>query len=408
MDKSFDMSTESGLMRLPANRRSGRGDSTRKAAASPPPISMIPHSRLPKRDRDRIYRAAAKVISSGQVLPSGNPFIAEFEKCLGRYLGHKETIATGSGSMALLVALKSILEREGKIVTSVFSYVAAAAAIIHAGSIPSFVDIDEDTLQGDESAVLSQLDDTSVVGILPVHLTGGFCAWTAARAKARRLGLAIIDDSAQRLAPGLGLDTDAICFSLGITKEIMGYGEAGAIAFTDGRNALRARPMLRNGNEGNFHYSEIGYNGNIDALLAAICSTNVESLREWTLRRREIGQRYSENFYGCQHIRLPRVDSHHVAYRYCLLVDEGRDELVSYLSRNGFDVSIQYPEPLHLQPCFAKLGYQRGDFPVAERISKSIITLPNNPWITDAEVDRLSEYVLGFVDGRRLSRRNDR
>lgn len=359
---------------------------------------MFPHARLPRADRDRILRAVTEVIESGHVLPSGNPFISDLEERLRGYLRWPDVITTGSGSMALLIALRVVLESRGKVITSVFSYSAAAAAIIHAGCVPSFVDINADTLRGDENEAVTKLDDGEVVGILPVHMSGGVCDWTTVREKARTQGVKIIDDSAQRLAPSAGLDADAACYSLAPTKAIVGYGEAGAIGFHDASYGERARSMARNGNLGGYHYSEIGYNGSIDGLIAAICAANLAHVDAWDARRHAISERYSAALGTCPMIKvIGTEDPGNTAYRYSILVAEEREALVAQLRKSGFEIAINYPAPLHLEPCFADLGYRRGDFPVAERVAEQVLTLPSHPWVTNAEADELCDHILAFL-----------
>jgi len=221
-------------------------------------------------------------------------------------------------------------------------------------------------------------------------------------ALAKKHGLMVLEDAAEAFGmkaseKHAGTIGDAGIFSFYPTKTLGGYGDGGMIVTDDENIAARARSLRKHGETSQYYHREVGYNSRLDTLQAAVLRVKLRDIEHDILRRREIGESYTAAFDGTVPLKTPvvRNDVSPVYYVYSVITDK-RDALRRHLTEAGVGNSIYYPLPLHIQECFAYLGYKRGDFPVAERTSETILSLPLFPDLLREETDYVIKTVKDF------------
>ena len=252
--------------------------------------------------------------------------------------------------------------------------------------------------------------------ILPVHLYGQCADMSAFRQLGEAFGAAVIEDAAQgfgakwdgRMAGALGT---AAAFSFYPTKNLGGYGDGGCIATDDAEFAARVRKFRNHGSRQRYYHDEFGWNSRLDALQAAILRVKLRHLNEWNEQRRAIAARYTATLRGGwisqRRKALPRLgrrqlrlspcipEAFHIFHQYVVRACR-RDELRAFLSEAGIGTEIYYPVPLHLQQAFAYLGYEKGQFPEAERASAEVLALPMFPELREEEQQRVVARIAEF------------
>jgi dTDP-4-amino-4,6-dideoxygalactose transaminase len=353
---------------------------------------------------DDVEAAVLAVLRSGRYVLGDA--VARFEADMAAYLGAGHAIGVASGSDALLLALMALDVRPGdEVVTSPFSFFATAAAVVRLGAIPVFADIDRDDFGIAISSV--RLTERSRA-ILPVHLYGQCGDMRALDAVARRHRLPIVEDAAQAIGASrdgwrVG-DGDLACLSFYPTKNLGAAGDAGVVVTQDDALAARVRRLRVHGaGDNRYEHLEIGINSRLDALQAAVLSVKLKRLPAWNAARRARAAAYDDLFRAAalEEISLPVVapGSEHVFHQYVIRAAR-RDELRAHLTARGIASEVYYPIPLHLQPCFASLGYRRGELPEAERAAGEVLALPMYPEIDPSSQERVVAAVREFYEGR--------
>jgi dTDP-4-amino-4,6-dideoxygalactose transaminase len=292
-----------------------------------------------------------------------------------------------------------------EVITTPFTFFATAGAVHNAGGTPVFVDIEPSTFNISPAAIEAAITPRTR-GIVAVHLFGQMAAMEAILPLARRHGLALIEDAAQaigarrkvggewRRAGELGT---VGTFSFFPSKNLGGFGDGGMMVTQDDRLAERLRKLRLHGGARQYHHEEVGYNSRLDTLQAAVLLAKLPHLEQWSRARAERARRYTEAFSGHADVCPPAVDpaNEHIFHQYTIRVPR-RNELQAHLKAQGIGNAIYYPLALHLQPCFAHLGYQRGRLPVTEGAMDTVISLPIYPELTREQQDAVIEAVLGF------------
>ena len=354
--------------------------------------------------RDQLLAAVASVCDSQRFIMG--PEIEALEAELAVQLGITHTVAVSSGTDALLLALMALDVGAGdEVVTTAYSFFATAGAIARLGARPVFVDIDPDTFNIDASRVAAAMSGRTKA-ILPVHLFGASADLDPILAVARRAGVPLIEDAAQAIGasyhgrPVGGIGTFG-CFSFFPSKNLGAFGDAGLLTTNDDRLARRARLLRTHGMEPKYYHHLVGANFRMDAIQAAVLCVKAPHLTAWTAARQENAARYRALFRAAgldALVRLPagRADSVHIFNQFVIRVDH-RDALKRHLDEAGIGSEIYYPVPFHLQPCFAYLGYQRGDFPQAEAAARDSLAIPIYGELTveqqAAVVDAIGRFV---------------
>jgi len=357
--------------------------------------------------KDEIDAAIAEVVES-QRFKLG-PKVAEFESLMADYCGAKRAVGVASGSDALLLALMACgVGLDDEVITSPYTFFATAGSIARLGAVPVFVDIDPRTYNIDPAKIEAAITDRTRA-IMPVHLFGQCADMDPIMDIAEAHGLVVIEDAAQavgaeykgRRAGSLG---HIGCFSFFPSKNLGGYGDGGLITTDDEEIAdlivsLREHGQtLKHGGETvQYHHWAIGMNSRLDALQAAVLAVKLRHVDAWSDGRAANAEQYNARFNGSAVVPPYREEwNRHVYNQYVVRVPD-RDGLMARLRERGVGCAVYYPVPLHLQACFASLGYGEGDFPEAERASKETVSIPIFSLLTDEEKDFVAATILDFV-----------
>ncbi len=325
----------------------------------------------------------------------GGGFVEDFEEEFALWVGVNCSVSVGSGTQALKYCLWALGIGEGdEVITTPLTFVATAEAIVSLGARPVFVDVNPETFQIDEGKIEESVTDKTKA-ILPVHLFGAPAEMGKIMDIAERYNLRVVEDAAQAhgaLYRGRKVGSIGHCgaFSFYPTKNLSAMGEAGAVTTNSREIARRVRLIKNHGQDRPYHSLFPGENGRMDAIQAGILLKKLKYIDRWNLRRREIAEIYRREFSGLVQVQKVGEDSVS-AYHLFVILHPGRDKLQRELASWDIPTRVYYPIPLHLQKAFSYLGYRKGDFPVAERISSSLLALPIGPWMKDEEVSRVVE-----------------
>lgn len=333
--------------------------------------------------------------------------VSEFEKLVEEFTGAKYAVGVASGTDALVIASDLLGFKDGKeVITSPFTFLASTSCIAKHKGKPVFVDIDEDTFNIDVNKIEEKIT-ANTVGIIPIHLFCQMADMDRIMEISQKYNLRVLEDAAESFGMRWkgngenyrhsGTIGDAGIFSFFPTKTLGAYGDGGMIVTNDEELARLARIYRVHGASQKYNYDYIGYNSRLDTLQAAILLVKMKYIKEAISKREKIAGWYIERLKECGYIKLPMIkgDQQPVYYVFNILANN-RDKLAEYLKKNEVQYSIYYPKPLHLQKCFSYLGYKEGDFPVSERISKSILALPIYPEITEDEVEYVCDTIKDF------------
>lgn len=379
-----------------------------RAAPIDPPALPIPSFDLSQQHlalAPELDAAIAAVVRSGRCILG--PEVDGFEREFAAHLDVPHVVSVGSGTDALLLALKARGLPEGaEVVTTPYTFAATASSIVQAGLRPVFADIDPDTLCLDPEAVASALTPRTAA-VLPVHLFGAVADMPAFRALARRHSLALVEDVAQACGSrqegrAAGTFGDAGCFSFYPTKNLGAAGDAGAVATSDPDLAERIRRLRGHGAARRFEHLEVGGTHRMDALQAAVLRVKLPRLAGWLAERERIADTYLEALAGTDFV-LPHRSAGRT-WNIFALRHPDREAVLEHLRSRGVGTEIYYPRPLHLQPCFASLGFGPGSFPVAESVASQVFSLPLWPELSESRVARVLDALVSY--GRRAPRRH--
>jgi dTDP-4-amino-4,6-dideoxygalactose transaminase len=377
--------------------------------------------------RDEVRRAVDNVFDSQHFVLGAE--VQALEEEIARYSQTKFAIGCASGSDALLLALMSCgVGADDEVITTPFSFFATAGAIARLGARPVFVDIEGRTFNLDPSLVNAAITERTKA-IMPVHLYGQCAEMDPLIEIARSAdipvggspaslpvsyshGIPIIEDAAQAIgAEDRGRRAGSMgaigCFSFYPSKNLGGAGDGGMLVTNDLEHARRLHMLRVHGEETKYHHKVIGINSRLDALQAAVLRAKLPHLEEWTTGRQRKAQQYELMFADAglsEQVEVPfvRSNARHIFHQFVIRVRDGRrDTLREHLRKRGVGTDIYYPVPLHLQECFAYLGYQEGDFPVAEQAAKETLALPVYPELTDEQQDYVVNTIANFFEANR-------
>jgi dTDP-4-amino-4,6-dideoxygalactose transaminase len=348
--------------------------------------------------RSEIDSAVLSVVASGKFVLG--PAVENFEAAMARYLGIGHAIGMASCTDALWLGLEALDVGPGdEVITSAFSYIATAGAIIRAGATPVFVDIEPATFNINPAAVEDAITEKTAA-IMPVHLFGQMADMPPLEAIAAKHGLAMVEDAAQahgaahataagtRMAGTIG---QAGCFSFYPTKNLAGMGDGGLAVTDDAELARRLRLERTHGGDGTpYVHPDIGHNSRLDSVQAAVLHAKLGRLDAWNDLRRKHAARYDEALAEASGIVIPVVGegNHHVYHQYTVRCNE-RDQVTETLRSQEIGFAIYYPVPLHLQAALDFLGYAPGDMPESEKASAEVLSLPVFAGLTEAEQERV-------------------
>jgi Predicted pyridoxal phosphate-dependent enzyme apparently involved in regulation of cell wall biogenesis len=332
------------------------------------------------------------------------PEVEGLEAEVSAFCGARHAIGVSSGTDALLVALMAIGVGPGdEVVTSTFSFFATAGVIARLGARPVFVDINERDFNLDAAGVDAKIS-ASCKAIIPVHLFGACAEMGPIQAAAREHKIAVVEDAAQAIGSkdqsgrAAGTMGSLGCFSFFPSKNLGAFGDAGMVVTQDRDLAETVRVLRVHGGKPKYHHGLIGGNFRLDALQAAVLRVKLKYLTRWTEARRRNAARYRKYFMDAglvEQIGVPEDSAGHIYHQFVIRCAK-RDELKNHLENRGIGTEVYYPIPLHLQKCFADLGYKEGDFPQAEAASRESLALPIYPELTEAQQDFIVEEIRAF------------
>ncbi len=343
-----------------------------------------------------IQSAVARVFETCQF--RGGAELEAFEAEAASFAGVRHAIGVASGTDALWLAIKALNPRPGdEIITSPFTFFATAGAIVNAGAIPVFADIDPDTFNIDPASA-ARLVSPRTIALLPVHLYGQCADMDPLREIARRHGLAVIEDCAQALgatyrgqrAGSLG---DMAACSFYPTKNLGAAGEGGMVFTNDDGLASMVRKLRCHGGSVQYQHEMVGINSHLHAIQAAILKVKLRYLPGWNAARREKARRYRELLNNLDGVRLPveRPDREHVYHQFVVRISR-RDDAVKLFRERGIGCGVFYPVPLHRQPCFAPWTVNVS-CPNAETAAREVLALPIYPELTDAQQEEVADAI---------------
>jgi dTDP-4-amino-4,6-dideoxygalactose transaminase len=366
--------------------------------------------------REEVLAAIERVCSSQQFILGSE--VNALEVAITSYTGAADAVGCASGTDALWLALVAAGVQPGDAVLSTpFSFFASASAIVRAGARPVFADVDPATLNLDPAEAETKIRSGGAYklrAILPVHLYGQCADMDRIEGLAAQFDLAIVEDAAQaigaswreRRAGSLGVTA---AFSFYPTKNLSAYGEAGMVTTRDPAQAERMRQWRNHGSPLRYLHEDLGWNCRMDAIQAAVLRVKFRHIESWNQKRRERAANYHRLFQEAGLTSSPASSqdtcpirpltslprAHHVYHQYVVRAQQ-RDELRQFLAQRRIGSEVYYPLPLHLQPCFAYLGYRPGDLPESELAAKEVVALPMFPELTEAEQAWVVENIAQF------------
>jgi dTDP-4-amino-4,6-dideoxygalactose transaminase len=329
------------------------------------------------------------------------PEVVRFERDFANFVGSKYCIGFNSGTSALHVAMRLLDIGAGdEVITTPYTFIATSWAIAYVGAKPVYVDIEEGTMNMDPK-LLEKAITPRTKAIMPVHLYGHPFDVDPILEVSKRRGIPMIEDAAQAHGARykgrpVGTFGEMSGFSFYPGKNLGACGEAGALMTDRPDYAKRAGTLREHGSSTRYYHEEVGYNYRMEGIQGAVLGAKLPHLAAWTAARRRTAHRYHE-LLGSTPLVLPKEEPWaESVYHLYVVRHPSRDRLREHLEANEIGSALHYPLPLHLQKCFASLGYKAGDFPVAERAAKSCLSLPIFPEMSDAQVEHVASTIRGF------------
>ena len=326
--------------------------------------------------------------------------LKKFEEEFAQFCDVKYAIGVANGSDALILALRACGIGEGdEVITVPHTFIATTEAISNVGGKVVFVDIDPKTYTIDITKIEEKINERTKA-IIPVHLYGQPADMDAIMKLAKKYNLKVIEDAAQAHGAEykrekVGSMGDVGCFSFYPGKNLGAYGDAGAVVANNEEIAEKVRLLRNHGRITKKYEHEIeGYSSRLDNLQAAILRVKLRYLNKWNEGRRENAKKYSELLSNVDGVITPyEADYAKHVYHLYVIRTENRDKLREELKSKGIATGIHYPIPLHLQPAYSYLGYKEGDFPITEKASQEILSLPMFAELGDEQIERISNLI---------------
>jgi dTDP-3-amino-3,4,6-trideoxy-alpha-D-glucose transaminase len=333
---------------------------------------------------------------------ANGPAVAEFERAFADYCGAEHCVGLSSGLDALRLGLIAAgLETGDRVIVPAHTFIASFEAIAQAGGVPVPVDVSEQDYNLDPEAAGAAVDDRTRF-LLPVHLYGQLADMVALEDIARRHDLAIVEDAAQahgasRDGRAAGVTGLAGAFSFYPGKNLGAMGDAGALLTDSAALADTMRALREHGQTAKYKHELEGWTARLDTIQALVLLRKLPLLDGWNQQRRTAAAWYTDALAGLGDLRMPTVpDGSEPVWHLYVVRTARRDELAEFLRGRGIGTGVHYPEPPHLVPPYAHLGYGRGSFPVAETLAQEVLSLPMFPGITEEQVTAVVESIAAF------------
>lgn len=356
--------------------------------------------------KDEIDAEMQKVIWSSVFVKGGK--VTEFEENLKNYLDVGHVISCANGTDALQISMMALDLKEGdEVVTTPFTFVSTLEVVALMKLKPLLVDVDPDTFN-----IRSELVDQHIThltkAIVPVHLYGQCADMEPLIQIAQDNNLFIVEDACQALgceyifsngmAAKAGTIGDIACNSFFPTKNLGAFGDGGAIYTNNNDLAQNMRSIANHGMSKRYFYQQIGMNSRLDAIQAAILDVKLKYLDQYIAARQAAADFYDQKLADISEVIIPARASYstHTFHQYTIKVLKKRDELQKFLASKGIPSMIYYPVPLHLQEAYQYLGYRKGDFPISEKLSEQVLSLPMHTELTEEQLKAITSAIREF------------
>lgn len=371
--------------------------------------------------KDEIDQAIRRVVESQGFI--GGPEVSALESEIADLCGTRHAVGCASGSEAILLALMALgVGRGDEVICPAYTFFSTAGSIARLGAVPVFADIDPVTYNiTPESARAAARRCRRLAAIMPVHLFGRTADTDAFVRLGTELGVPVIEDAAQAIGSldergrPAGSCGAVGCFSFYPSKNLGGYGDGGMVTTSDAELADRLRVLRNHGARRKYDNDLVGLNSRLDALQAAVLRVKLRHLDRWTRARQANARHYDRAFSAAgavstatplgsrglwlRYPSAPGTQESHIYNQYVIRVPARvRDALRDHLREHRVGTEIYYPVPLHLQPCFASLGYRRGDLPHSESAANETFALPIFPELTTEQLDHVAATIIQFLE----------
>jgi dTDP-4-amino-4,6-dideoxygalactose transaminase len=366
------------------------------------PVPLLDLRAQHARIKDQVTAALMQVVDD-QAFILGKP-VMQLECEVAGISRTRYAVGCANGTDALLLAMRALdIGRGDEVITTPFTFFATAGTIHNVGATPVFVDIDPATFLISPDAIRAAITPRTRA-VIPVDLFGQMAQMELVAAAAP--GLPVIEDAAQSIGARRRIDGEwrmagevatIGTFSFFPSKNLGGYGDGGMMVTQDEGLFNRLMRLRTHGGTKTYFHDEVGFNSRLDALQAAVLHAKLPHLAGWSARRRENADFYNQAFADVPDIVTPAIDPQNESiYNQYTVRAPRRDALQAHLKERGIGNAIYYPLPLHLQPCFAYLGYKEGSCPESERAAHDVISLPIYPELTQAQLEEVVTAVRGF------------
>jgi len=352
------------------------------------------------KDHKDIFEKISKVVIKGDY--TLGTAVGDFEKRFASLVGTKHAIGVGSGTDALFLSLKALGVKEGdEVITTAFTFYATVGAIVTAGAKPVFVDVKDDF--NIDPQKISKVVNSKTKAIMPVHWTGTPCEMDQIIEISDKFNIPIVEDACHaitssykgRNAGSFGISG---CFSMHPLKNLNVWGDGGLICTNDDNFADKIRLLRSHGLVDRDTCEIFAYNSRLDTIQAIVADHLLNKLEKITQARISNAKYLDNGLKNIAEIFIPdrKLKNLKQVYHIYSLLFEHRDKLKSYLNSKDIDAKIHYPSPIHLQPAAKELGYKKGDFPVAEKISSQTLSLPVHEFIKKNHLDYMIAEIKNF------------
>ncbi|HOF54229.1 MAG TPA: DegT/DnrJ/EryC1/StrS family aminotransferase [Prolixibacteraceae bacterium] len=356
--------------------------------------------------KEEVDAAMAEVIRSTIFIKGGK--VTEFERHLSEYQ-QSEVVACGNGTDALQIAFMALgLEPGDEVITTPFTFVATAEVLALLGLKPVFADVDPGDFNLSPAQTAAAIT-AHTRALLPVHLFGQNAPMEELLTLAGKHGLHVVEDAAQSLGSDYRFSNGEVrrsgtlgiigCTSFFPSKTLGAFGDGGALFSRDREMAAQIRSIANHGQRVRYHYERIGMNSRLDSLQAAILDVKLRHLDEYVAARQKAADYYDHHLEGVGDLLLPerRPWSTHSFHQYTLLTAR-RDDLQQFLKERGVPSMVYYPKPLHLHEAYHYLGYGPGDFPVSEKLARTVLSLPMHTELDEEQLEYITATIRNFYE----------
>jgi len=361
---------------------------------------MIPMVDLKKEFTEikkEVFEMLTEILESSHYILG--PKVSELEKKISDYHGVAAAIGVASGTDALHLSLDALGIGEGdEVITTPFTFFATAEAVIYTGATPVFVDAEPDTLNIDVNLIEKKITKKTKA-IIPVHIFGHPADMEEIKKLAKKHKLKVIEDCAQAFGAAInnkkvGSFGDAGCFSFYPSKNLGAYGDGGMITLNDSVIANTIKKLRNHGSGGAYKHESVGFNSRLDEIQAGILLIKLKRIDEYNSKRRQNAALY--NKFLSDKVKCPKEKNgcYHVYHQYTIMSPE-RDKIQNKLKDKGISSVVYYPIPLHRQEALSFLGYKEGDFPVAEKAAREVLSLPMYPGLEEKTIKEIAEIING-------------